>query len=330
NRIYAINRVVERISKPINEITQDDFNKHGLAGLLTRYYSASPILALRDAGYEISEWEMLRAPTKYWTKRENRINAIRRVVKKLRKSPIKITQKDLHDNGLGGLMSYYSGSPFLALKDAGYEIEEWMMHKAPQKYWTKKENRIEAVKRFVDGLNKPITDITKRDFSINGLEGLMDHYAGSPYLALTDAGYDVTREEMQHGIFKSGAKRYKSDHGHRFRSIEERDLDNIFWNYNLKDHKHNVKYPSSNMNCDFLFGGKYWIEYAGLLDVESKYTGGKGYKEKMEKKKKIAKENKLDLTIITRKDFISGWYLKKINHIINELGSFSQKLDDFI
>ena len=94
----------------------------------------------------------------------------------------------------------------------------------------------------------------------------------------------------------------------------------------ITDHRHNVKYPGSRKNCDWVFGGKYWVEYAGL-------TGKPWYDEKIEEKKKIAKENKLDLTIITPKDygdFVKRGYLKKVNHIINELGSINQSLDTFI
>ena len=90
----------------------------------------------------------------------------------------------------------------------------------------------------------------------------------------------------------------------------------------ITDHRHNVKYPGSRKNCDWVFGGKYWVEYAGL-------TGISWYDEKMEEKKKIAKENKLDLTIITQYDFRSGDYKKMMNRIINELGSINQSLDEF-
>ena len=90
----------------------------------------------------------------------------------------------------------------------------------------------------------------------------------------------------------------------------------------ITDHRHNVKYPGSRKNCDWVFGGKYWVEYAGL-------TGKSWYDENIEEKKKIAQENNLDLTIITPKDYYSGDYKKMMNHIINELGSINQSLDGF-
>jgi hypothetical protein len=106
--------------------------------------------------------------------------------------------------------------------------------------------------------------------------------------------------------------------------MAERDLDDIFYNdYGLTDHKHNVKYPGPRKyDCDWVFGGKYWVEYAGL-------TGKPWYDENIEEKKQIAQENNLDLTIITQDDFVKGMHLKKVNHIINELGSINQSLDGF-
>ena len=91
----------------------------------------------------------------------------------------------------------------------------------------------------------------------------------------------------------------------------------------ITDHRHNVPYPGSKKNCDWVFGGKYWVEYAGL-------TGKPWYDEKIEEKKQIAKENNLDLTIITTNDFVKGMHLKKVNHIINELGSINQSLEEFV
>jgi len=91
----------------------------------------------------------------------------------------------------------------------------------------------------------------------------------------------------------------------------------------ITDHRHNVKYPGSRKNCDWVFGDKYWVEYAGLTGRTQEYD------EKMELKKQIAKENNLDLTIITTNDFVKGRHLKKVNHIINELGSINQSLDEF-
>ena len=76
---------------------------------------------------------------------------------------------DFLENGLKGVLDYYSGSPFRALKDAGYDIKEYEMDKVPQGYWKKKENRVKAIRGMVDDLGKKPTEITRGGILINGL-----------------------------------------------------------------------------------------------------------------------------------------------------------------
>ena len=78
------------------------------------------------------------------------------------------------------------------------------------------------------------------------------------------------------------------------------------------------------LNCDFVIGDKYWIEYAGRLGKDEKYDSV------LKEKKKIASENEINLIIITPDEFYSRKYKKKINHIINEFGTFNQNLMDFL
>lgn len=399
NRVGAIRGLVNKLEKPPSEVTRKDFEDNGLWGLLVHYYSSSPFRALKEAGYDIKEWERGQTVKFFWKKRENRVKAIKDFVEKLGKPPTQITYKDFKDNGLGGVFDYY-GSPYKALKDAGYEFEPWEMdrivrgtlekretrikiikefvenfekpmteithrdfvdaglgalltnyyssspHKAltdagyeilewqmesqvPQSFWKKKDNRIKAIKWLVSKVDRPVNEFTKQVFEEHGLGGLLnEYYSASPHDALKDAGFPVKKGEMPRGLY-SASLQYESDHGHWFRSIEERDLDDLFWSHNLKDHKHDVPYPNSRYTCDFVFGSKYWVEYAGLLGKGVK--DGKGsYDERVKQKKNIAKENNFELIIITRKEVKSGEYKRKINHIINELGSFEQNLDYFI
>ena len=68
----------------------------------------------------------------HWQKKENRVKAIKRMVDDRGKKPTEITHRDFLENGLRGLLPYYSNSPFKALKDAGYPIEEWEMKRVPK------------------------------------------------------------------------------------------------------------------------------------------------------------------------------------------------------
>ena len=115
----------------------------------------------------------MRVPRGHWKKKENRVKAIKEMVESLGKPPTEITKKDFYENGLSWVLSgYYSGSPFEALKDAGYDIKEYEMDKAPQGYWKKEENRVAAIKRLVEETGKPAKDITRRDFYENKLSSI--------------------------------------------------------------------------------------------------------------------------------------------------------------
>ena len=128
-----------------------------------------------------------------------------------------ITQDDFNNNGLSGLLNhYYNNSPYLALVEAGYAYSEdkikehartmefktnniypWEMNNAPQLY-KNKEIRIAATKWLLWKLNKDPKEITANDFNNNGLGGLLVRveYKSSPYLALVEAGYAYSLEEI--------------------------------------------------------------------------------------------------------------------------------------
>ena len=323
NRIKATRNLVKKLNKPFTKITQKDFTNDGLRGLLKSHYNGSPFLALKEAGYNIQEWERKPVPRHYWEMEENRIKAIRGLVNKLNKPISNITNEDFENSGLRGIMKYYNGSAFQALKAAGYDIEEWERKQTSKGYWDVKEIRISAIKRMVKALNKPVNEITYYDFDDNGLHTVLrKFYNYSPFLALKDAGYPVFEEEMRHSMFETGRFRYKSSHGHKFRSMFERDVDNTFWELGIKNHRHNVNYPHSTRTCDFVIGNnKYWIEVAGLV-------GKDWYDKKMKEKKEIAEKENLNLIIITDKDFRNKKiFLKKIAPIIKEFSNSHKTLE---
>ncbi len=125
---------------------------------------------------------MKQVPKGFWKKKENRVAAIKRLVEKLGKPPNEITRRDFKENKLAGVLNYYSGSPFEALKAAGYDIKEYEMDKVPMGYWEKEGNRVAAIKRLVESLGKPLNEITVGDFYENKLGGLItSYYSDSPF-----------------------------------------------------------------------------------------------------------------------------------------------------
>jgi len=120
NRVEAIKWMVERLEKPANEITRKDFKKNNLTGLILTYYKSSPYKALQEAGYDILPWEMKHKSRDVWREKENRVEAIKWMVEKENKPACEINKYDFKKNNLTGLLHYYSGSSYRALKEAGY------------------------------------------------------------------------------------------------------------------------------------------------------------------------------------------------------------------
>ena len=128
-----------------------------------------------------------------------REEAVRFLVEKvLKKDPRDITQEDFYSNRLGGLLpNYYNGSPYAALKDAGYDFHPWEMCGTPKAFYESKDNRIAAVRWLVDKLKKDPRDITAEDFRSKRLGGLFtEYYHSSPHEALIEAGYEILPWEM--------------------------------------------------------------------------------------------------------------------------------------
>ncbi|MBS3068271.1 hypothetical protein J4450_06200 [Candidatus Micrarchaeota archaeon] len=227
----------------IRRISVEDFVNNGLGGVLANYCSSSPYLALVEVGYaysldEVKEhtrtgfktdkiypWVMSKAPSIY-DDYEIRIAATKWLLWKLNKDAREITKDDF-ESRLGGLLSRpeYKGSPYKALFEAGYaysldetlvhatnnefktdKVYAWEMKKTPHIY-EEKEIRIAACKWLIWRLKKEVKEITADDFYNNKLDGLLERYKGSPYLALVEAEYayslDETKEHARTGQFGS-------------------------------------------------------------------------------------------------------------------------------
>lgn len=317
NRVKAIKELIQKLGKPSSKITSTDFMKNNLGGLLSEI--GSPFRkALIEAGF--NNPKEIRRPVGYWMHEKNRIKATKQLVKNLRKDPMQITKQDFVDAGLI-CMTYITRGCRNALLEAGLLVTP----RRPRKkgYWNIKNNRIKAVKDFVKKLGKPVNEITAQDFRNHGCNIILKIFNGSPSAALLEAGYTIDEMAMRKKRSFNTAKIYTSNHGHKFSSIFERDLDNYLWNMGLVDHTHEVPYPESNMNCDFVIGN-YWIEAAGL-------TGREWYDEKIKKKKEIAKKHRIKLIIITMEDFYRKKVLeRKLADVLREHGTeYNEKLTRF-
>ncbi len=198
-RLDAVRFLVEKVlRKDSRDITVEDFNSNRLCGLLQSYYDYGPYAALKEAGYDFHPWEMLKTPNALYKEKSIRVAALHWLIEKLGKDPKDLAKEDFYSNRLGGLLtSYYTDSPYDALKEAGYNFHPWEMLNTPKHFYNSKDIRIAAIRWLVDKLKKDPRDITEKDFHSNRLSGLLSHYYnGSPYDALKEAGCDFHPWEM--------------------------------------------------------------------------------------------------------------------------------------
>jgi hypothetical protein len=197
NRVKAIKQLVKECGKKPRDITRDDFNSNHLGTLLNHDYNGSPYRALTEAGYKLQPWEMLHTPKGFYGNKSIRVKAIKQLVRKCGKEPCDVVAGDFYSNRLRGLLDgYYAGSPYAALKEAGYRIHPWEMIKTPDGFYRFKGIRVKAIKQLVSKCGKKPRDITEADFSSNRLGGLLsNHYGGSPFLALLEAGFITKKDE---------------------------------------------------------------------------------------------------------------------------------------
>jgi hypothetical protein len=107
------------LRKDHRDVVLEDFESNRLRGLLRGYYNSSPDSALKEAGYALHPWELLKSPQGFFESKENRIDATRWLVGKLKKKPRDTAVGDFYSNRLCGLISYHGGSPYRALLEAG-------------------------------------------------------------------------------------------------------------------------------------------------------------------------------------------------------------------
>ena len=140
NRISAVKWLVKKLNKDPRNITVEAFKSNRLGGLLNSYYNNSPYAAISEAypKLNIKQWEMFYTPTGFYETKKNRTSAVKWLVKKLNKDPRDITVEAFKSNRLRGLLaSYYSDSPYEALKEAGLvtEADYDYMHNAGARAW---------------------------------------------------------------------------------------------------------------------------------------------------------------------------------------------------
>jgi|GEM_PF-6133397 len=192
NRIKAVKWLAKKLDKDPRDLTVDDFTMNRLGGLFCHHYASSPYKAVTEAfpEKEVMPWEMIVTPRGFFESRENRVEAIKWLAKKVGNDPRDLNTDDFTMNRLGGLMNHYSGSIYAAVSEAFPEqgIKPWEMNVTPRGFFDKKRNCVEAVRWLAKKLDKDPRDLTSDDFYSNRLSGLIgEMYNGSPYAAVSHA-----------------------------------------------------------------------------------------------------------------------------------------------
>lgn len=116
--------------------------------------------------------------------------------KVLAKHPYEMSTRDFGENMLGGMLrTFYRGSAYRALADAGYGILPWEMKQTPLGIFKSGETRVRATKWLVQKTGKSPREIRYDDFRKNGLRGLLSELNDSAHTALLEAGYFYTKKE---------------------------------------------------------------------------------------------------------------------------------------
>ena len=166
NRIKAVMDVMDRCGKSSLQLRKVDFITHGYS-LLVKNRSIRDLLLEAELDYEQYQRE-----SGYWRIKENRITEVRELVERLGKDPSQVTKSDICKHGLSTVLNTHRGSIRSLMKEAGFTV----VKKKPPKYWNEKENRIKAVKSFIELTGKAPEQITRDDFTKAGLQSLLLKY----------------------------------------------------------------------------------------------------------------------------------------------------------
>jgi hypothetical protein len=233
-RLSVLGKFVEGFEDP-KKIEWGDFCVSGLSCLLGSCYRNTPYLAFVDLGIAYSEteflkhaetgfengkfypWEMETTPGNIFGKAENRVAAVRWLLWKTSKGPLEINMEDFEKNGLNDLInSKYHASIYAALVEAGfaYSSQEiiaqgdsrsfegkktypWELRQTPDSFFDTLAHRVAAIEWIIWKTKKKAPSISTRDFTDNGLTGLIHKYRYSIYDAFVEANHAYSKEEIR-------------------------------------------------------------------------------------------------------------------------------------
>jgi hypothetical protein len=158
---YLIENKYSMDDDTILHIDRNWMKSHKLYGLLTHTYKGR-ISDLIEKMYpnRFRAWDFITVGSTYWSKKENRIDALKwfvskliddKVINNIDEIPKKITVNTFKEYKLGGLLVNYYSHPFYAIEEIYKDrFFEWEYVSVPGHYWSDKEKRIKALRQLIE------------------------------------------------------------------------------------------------------------------------------------------------------------------------------------
>lgn len=260
NRIKSIHAILRRSGKGFRRLKKSDFHSAGVSGLLR---GGRTIYSLcREAGFKGEPWELERVPNNYFARSDNLMRAVQWLEQKTGKTLGGLDKEDFSRHGLSTLLTrkrpYGIGG---LLKELGREAD---LRRGTRGRWAKAE----ILRAFNEVLSrtgkKEYLEILYEDLRQQGLAGLYQRF-GSMAKLFKAAGVPFTGKENP---YRASGFKWRSAHGHVFKSKAERDFDDLLatlLKVDVSEHEHNVHYLAGrDYSADFV-SKKHpvWFEYAG-------------------------------------------------------------------
>jgi hypothetical protein len=327
-------KIIDSIDDIPKKVNHKIFKQYGLVQLLNRIF--------RGSTYEIINyifpdkwhpWEFKHVPNKFWKDTYNHKLVWEWFIQQLIKDNIIKEEKDiihiidgalLSKYGLAGLYNIYSKNTYKFLSNF-IDCYEWELKQVPSNFWDEKENRIKAMKQYINKNNILLEDISNI-FTYLYCE---IHKFGVPLKKYYNCNIHAWIDECYPGIFKSEEfNLYIASDGTKLKSCGELIIHEylisifsnvIYYRGNNNSIKWHNEDKDENYIADWLINDNIIIEYFGMYCKTSKLQHIKNYIIKTDNK--IEYFNKLD-----KYNFIS-LFPKDLNQ---NLKGVKEKLQQYI
>ncbi len=199
----AIRHLLEKVLPKLDpkDLTVKIIQENGLSRPLQKFFGGRSYRAVTAAFPEIQikPWEMKSTAKNFFKSKQNRVEAIKWLADvKLEKDPRKLTLEDFRANRLAGLLrSYYSDSPYYAIREAYPELNINFsdMHRTPRKIHDYPQILLDEIRCAVESTGKPGREIRQHELKIS--KPAKSHFGPRLFDILHAAGV-VTEEDKEY------------------------------------------------------------------------------------------------------------------------------------